>query len=698
MRVYNRSSSAGPDWFVSKTAAMSARAFFILFVSVLALTALACRGSSPQPVSRADVENGARLFVAGCATCHGVNGDTVRGVELLDGQFKRASTDEQLVTIITQGIPGTSMPPSNYSALEARMIIAYMRGVAGGDEINVTPGDVARGKALFEGEAGCASCHHVESRMASSLADVGALRRPLELQQFILDASAAPQPSLRSVRAVTMSGAVIPGRLLNQSTFSVQMLDSSQTLRAFDRTDLREFMIYEASAMPSYREKLDSQEVADLVTYLTTLRGGGSGDEQVTFDRIVRAPAEPHNWLTYSGDLQGHRHSLLTQITPGNIRSLELAWAFQALSVEKFEATPLVIDGVLYTVQPPNDVVAIDAASGRIFWTYSYSPSMQARPCCGRLNRGLAILGDSLFMGTVDGRLLALDAKTGRERWNVVVAGARPEAGYSFTLAPLVVKDKIIAGPAGGEFGIRGFIAAFDPATGNELWRFYTIPGPGEKGHETWTGDSWRQGGGSIWTTGTYDPELNLTFWGTGNPAPVFTGDDRSGDNLYSNSLLALDPDTGALKWHFQFTPHDEFDYDATQVPVLAEIEYSGQRRKVVLLANRNGFFYVLDRTNGEFLFARPFSKVTWTTGLDAKGRPQNMVKPTSQGTVVYPHLAGATNWYSPSFNPKTGLCTLPRGCSRRRSSAGVQRNTLKAALSWEPFQRRTDWGSTARK
>jgi alcohol dehydrogenase (cytochrome c) len=320
------------------------------------------------------------------------------------------------------------------------------------------------------------------------------------------------------------------------------------------------------------------------------------------------------------------------------------------------------------------------------------------------LNRGLAILDDSLFMGTVDGRLIAVDAKTGRERWNVAVAGARPEAGYSLTLAPLVVKDKIIAGPAGGEFGIRGFIAAFDPATGNELWRFYTIPGPGEKGHETWTGDSWRQGGGSIWTTGTYDPELNLTYWGTGNPGPVFTGEGRSGDNLYSNSVLALDPDTGTLKWHFQFTPHDEFDYDATQVPVLAEIEHNGQTRKVVLFANRNGFFYVLDRTNGEFLFARPFSKVTWTSGLDAKGRPQNMVRPTAQGTVVYPHLAGATNWYSPSFNPKTGLLYV---ASWMESSAIFSRGPaeyvegrafLGTFPTWERFQRRKGWGSTARR
>ena len=381
---------------------------------------------------------------------------------------------------------------------------------------------------------------------------------------------------------------------------------------------------------------------------------------QVSFDRILGAPAEPQNWLTYSGNLQSHRYSPLTQVTPANVRNLELAWAFQAMSLEKFEATPLALDGVLFTVQPPNDIVAIDGASGRTFWTYTYRPSQQARPCCGRVNRGLAILGDSLFMGTIDGHLIALDSKSGRELWNVAVAGARPEAGYTITVAPLVVKDKIIVGPAGGDFGVRGFIAAFDPKTGKETWRFNTIPGPGEPGHETWAGDSWMRGGSAIWTTGSYDPELNLTYWGTGNPGPDFNGDNRAGDNLYSNSVVALDPDTGRLKWHFQFTPHDEFDYDATQIPVLADIELRGRMRKVMLWANRNGYWYVLDRTNGEFLSGKPFTKVTWTTGLDAKGRPENVVRPTAEGTVVFPHFAGATNWYSPSYSPRTGLFYVP--------------------------------------
>jgi alcohol dehydrogenase (cytochrome c) len=386
----------------------------------------------------------------------------------------------------------------------------------------------------------------------------------------------------------------------------------------------------------------------------------GSLAAQVPFERILRANQEPQNWLTYSGTVNSQRHSPLTQITPANVKNLELKWIFQARSPEKFEATPLVVDGILYTVQAPNDVVAIDAATGRVFWIYSYSPSAEARPCCGRVNRGLAILGDTLFMATIDAHLIALDSKTGSPIWNVQIA--KPEAGYALTLAPQVVKDKVIIGTGGGEYGIRGFIAAYDARTGKEAWRFYTIPGPGEPGHETWAGDSWQHGGASVWVTGSYDPELNLTYWGIGNPGPDWNGDERSGDNLYSDCVVALDADTGKLKWYFQFTPHDVFDYDAVQVPVLADMEWKGAQRKVMMWANRNGFFYVLDRTSGQFLLGAPFAKLNWATGLDERGRPMRApnIAPSAQGTLIYPGPVGATNWYPPSYSPHTGLFYIP--------------------------------------
>ena len=290
---------------------------------------------------------------------------------------------------------------------------------------------------------------------------------------------------------------------------------------------------------------------------------------QVSFERILNANKEPQNWLTYSGTVMGQRHSLLTQITPDNVKNLEQQWVWQAKSLEKFEATSLVVDGILYTVQAPNDVVALDAVTGRPFWTFTYRPAADSRVCCGRVNRGLAILGDTLFMGTIDAHLLAIDARTGHLLWNTQVAKA--SEGYAITLAPLVVKDKVIVGTAGGDFEIRCFMAAYDAKSGKEAWRFNTVAGPGEPGSTSWTGDSWKKGGAAVWVTGSYDADTNTTYWGTGNPGPDWNGEDRGGDNLYSNSVVALNADTGKLKWHFQFSPHDEFDYDSTQVPVLAK-------------------------------------------------------------------------------------------------------------------------------
>jgi alcohol dehydrogenase (cytochrome c) len=377
---------------------------------------------------------------------------------------------------------------------------------------------------------------------------------------------------------------------------------------------------------------------------------------QVTFDRILHADREPQNWLSYSGTPLNQRYSPLTQVTPANAKNLELQWVWQSRSLEKFETTPLVVDGVLYTVQAPNDVVALDAETGRPFWTLNYAPAPDARTCCGRVNRGLAILGDTLYMGTIDAHLLAIDAKSGEVLWNTTVASS--SARYSITHSPLIVKDKVIVGTAGGDMGIRGIIAAFDAKTGKEIWRFYTIPAPGEPGNDTWSGNSWMTGGAGVWNAGAYDPETNLAFFGTGNPAPDWDGRARLGDNLYSDSVVALDADTGKLKWHYQFTPHDELDYDSTQVPVLADVQFRGRPRKIMLWANRNGLMYVLDRATGEFLLGKPYVKVNWVDGFDKDGRPQRVpgMVPTKEGTLIRPHVHGATNWAPPSFSPRTGL------------------------------------------
>jgi alcohol dehydrogenase (cytochrome c) len=377
-----------------------------------------------------------------------------------------------------------------------------------------------------------------------------------------------------------------------------------------------------------------------------------AADAQVTSDRILRAASEPQNWLTYGGTYDSQRYSRLTQITPENVGQLEQKWVLQDQVFGAWQSNPLVVDGIMYITERPNDVLALDAKTGKVFWLYRYTPSADARVCCGANNRGVAILGDTLFMGTLDAHLIAIDAKNGRQLWDIAVGDVK--FAYSITLTPLIVKDKVIVGVGGGEFGIRGYIAAFDPKNGKELWRFNTIPEPGQPGHETWRGDDWKSGGGSVWVTGSYDPALNLTYWGIGNPGPDWNPDQRPGDNLYTDSVVALDADTGALKWHFQFTPNDGYDYDSVQVPVLADLDWQGRPAKVMLWANRNGFFYVLDRATGAFLHGSPFVKVNWASGLDAKGRP--IATPQPPGAPTWPGNQGGTNWYPPSYSPATGL------------------------------------------
>jgi alcohol dehydrogenase (cytochrome c) len=387
---------------------------------------------------------------------------------------------------------------------------------------------------------------------------------------------------------------------------------------------------------------------ASLLFVVMSLRGGA----QVTSDRLLRAADEPHNWLNYSGGYASQRYSLLRELTPANVKDLSLAWILPNQVFGAWQSTPLVVDGIMYVTQRPNDVLAVDARTGRVFWQFRHTVSSDARVCCGANNRGVAILGDTLYLGTLDSYLVAIDARTGRSLWKVAVGD--PKLGYSITMAPLVVKDKVLVGTGGGEYGIRGFVAAYDARSGKEAWRFYTIPGPGEPGHETWTADAWKTGGGSIWLTPSYDPALNLTYWGVGNPGPDWNPDQRPGDNLYTASVIALDADTGTLKWHFQFSPNDPYDYDAVQIAVLADLDWRGTPTRAMLWANRNGFFYVLDRTNGRFLLGTPFVKVNWASGLDAKGRP--IATPQPPGQPTWPGNQGGTNWYSPSFSPRTGL------------------------------------------
>jgi alcohol dehydrogenase (cytochrome c) len=376
---------------------------------------------------------------------------------------------------------------------------------------------------------------------------------------------------------------------------------------------------------------------------------------QVRFDRIVNADKEPGNWLTYSRNYQGHRFSPLTEITTANVNNLKVKWAVQFPDSQN-EVSPIVADDVMY-VTGPNSAAALDIHTGRTLWSWKRPvPPDYHNIGFGRVNRGAAVLDDKLYVATLDCFLVALDLKSGAERWIAKVADYK--LGYSMTMAPLAIAGKVVVGVSGGEAGIRGFVDAYDAKTGKQAWRFWTIPGPGEPGHETWSGESWKTGGGSTWVTGAYDPELNLVYWGVGNPSPDWNGDVRPGDNLYTCSLVALDGDTGHLRWYFQFTPHDTHDWDSAHVPVLFDAKIDGRNRKLIANANRNAFYYVLDRVTGEFLAGRPYAKQTWARGLDLKGRPISASDsvPTEKGALVWPNLNGATVWFSPSYSPQTGL------------------------------------------
>jgi len=417
--------------------------------------------------------------------------------------------------------------------------------------------------------------------------------------------------------------------------------------------------------MPAFAG-LSTDQVWQLVSYLRSVAGSSSEApgaphnreahvRDVAYGRIRNSAAEPENWLTYWGDYGGRHYSALRQIDTANVRNLQAQWALQIPGEAQVEAVPIVVDGIMFVTRPPGEVMAIEAATGRRIWTYQ-RPQKKVNPYeSNRVNRGVAVLGGRVFFGTLDAALVALNARTGALLWETQVADTME--GYSITSAPLALRDKVVTGVAGGEYGIRGFVDAYDPGTGKRLWRFYTTPGPGEFGYETWAGESWRHGSAATWLTGTYDPEMDTIYWPVGNPGPDENGDVRQGDNLFSCSVVALDAGTGKRKWHYQFTPNDTHDWDATEDLVLVDRPWHRKNRKLLLHADRNGVFYVLDRVTGEFLAATPYVRTTWVQGWDAKGRPLTAPgwRATPEGAAVFPALIGGTNFQAPSYSPLTG-------------------------------------------
>ncbi|MSO23199.1 MAG: PQQ-dependent dehydrogenase, methanol/ethanol family [Acidobacteria bacterium] len=409
---------------------------------------------------------------------------------------------------------------------------------------------------------------------------------------------------------------------------------------------------------------------------------------QVTFQDLLQPPAE--NWLSYSGDLTGRRHSLLKQIATGNVNQLVPQWIFHVPESKRLQATPVVVNGLMY-VTDSNQVFALDAGTGRSIWHFK---QVEAKQTLG--NRGVAVLGDRVFFLTSDAHLVALHAKTGALLWDIQYANS--EEDYSATLAPLAIDGKVIVGVGGGDCGIRGFVAAFDASTGQEVWRFWTIPGPDESGSETWGGHPTEISGGATWMTGVYDASQDLVIWTTGNPGPDFFGGERPGDNLYTNCVVALEAKTGKLRWHFQFTPHDTHDWDAQEFPVLVDTDFQGKPRKLLIQANRNGFFYVLDRTNGQMLMAKPFvKKLNWAKGILSNGQPDLVpdMDPSPEGKFVCPGVIGGTNWFSPSYSPETQLfyvmsveqCDIYTSSSRSYKKGECYSGTGAEAIPSEPGQ-----------
>jgi alcohol dehydrogenase (cytochrome c) len=384
---------------------------------------------------------------------------------------------------------------------------------------------------------------------------------------------------------------------------------------------------------------------------------GRASAQNVTYEQLLHADDEPQNWLMSGGNYQAWRFSTLKQINTGNVGTLKTAWIYQPAESGQQEASAVVVNGIMYITEAPSGVTALDAKYGTKIWSWSPKLPRVIYHVGSHLdNRGIAIFGNTIYVGTVDARLVALDAKTGAMKWDVHIADNKEN--YGINSAPLVINGKVIVGIGGGDGGARGFVDAYDAKTGQRLWRLYTIPAQGDPVAKTWGDDMTGLGGGGTWVTGSYDPSLNLLYWGTGNPAPSFNRAGRPGDDLYTCSLLAIDPDAGKMKWYFQFTPHDTHDWDSAQTPVLFDATVDHKQRKFVAMANRNGFYYVLDRATGKFAKGLPFVKVTWAKGLDENGRPvfNGDPDPTPKGTLVYPAVMGGADWTAPAYSPLTKM------------------------------------------
>jgi alcohol dehydrogenase (cytochrome c) len=626
-------------------------------IVALALSSSAALGQS--------LEAGRSAYEARCVGCHGSDGaGGGHGPAIVDIRRPRAASTVAMRDLIRNGIPNTAMPPFAIPDAELDALVAYIEVLRAPAADHPTAGDAAAGERFFAGKGNCASCHTVRGRggiLGPDLSDLARERRTTQIERALREPGASRTISLRM-----RDGRTLRGLAKYESPFDLGVQGLDGGFHSLSRSQVAD-ITWEPSPMQPVQAT--AGEIRDLLAYLTrltvdrspraTLAGTAAPGEASRFAEIARP--KPDEWPTYHGRLSGNRHSALDQINTTTVARLAPKWTFQVPEAHgALQVTPVVVDGLMY-VSAVNAVWALDARTGRQVWQYSRprTPGLVGDPASG-INRGVAVLGDRVFLQTDHAHLLALHRLTGQLLWDAEMADYREH--YGGTSAPLVVNDLVIAGVSGGDEGNRGFLDAYKASTGERAWRFWTVPARGEPGSETWVGKALEHGCAATWLTGTYDADARLLYWPTGNPCPDYNGDERQGDNLYSNSVLALDPDTGRLKWHFQFTPHDLHDWDATETPMLVDLEFRGRPRKLLLHGDRNGFFYVLDRLTGEFLLAEPFVKqLTWASGIGTDGRPILLPgnEPAVEGTRTCPSVAGATNWPSMAFSPTTGLFYL---------------------------------------
>jgi PQQ-dependent dehydrogenase (methanol/ethanol family) len=607
----------------------------------------------------------AKLFAQRCAVCHGDDASgSDRAPALSRNRQLGVRTVREIHDIILKGTAG-GMPPFALPEEQLQALAGFVRSMNGTAFDAPPEGDAAAGERFFFGKGQCATCHTALGRGKSIGPDLSNTGRQLtltELTRKVKNPNGSMSGSYAVVSVRLRDGRTVRGFARKETLHSLQLETLEGRLLLLAGGEYEVAAHEKTSAMPPL--SATTEEERNLITFLSHLGGvpvgplPGAG-ETVTRDAIdaILRPA-PGEWPTYNGSISGNRHSALDQINRQNVPKLAMRWVY-SMMFNGLETTPLVADGVMY-ITGPNQVYALDARSGTEIWRYlrpRSSVATIAADAAKGANRGVALLGDGVFYTTDDAHLLCLDRLTGALRWDVFMPEATQH--YGATGAPLVVGDLVVAGVAGADDGIRGFLAAYKATTGQLAWRFWTVPRQGEPGWDTWKGDAVEFGGGSTWLTGSYDPELHLLYWPTGNPFPDTDGSERGGDNLYTNCILALDPETGKLRWHFQFTPHDLHDWDAVQPPVLVDAQFQGRMRKLLLHADRNGFYYVLDRTSGELLLAKAFAKrISWASGIDAKGRPIELPGnvPTPDGTPTCPDIRGAANWMSTAYNPDTGF------------------------------------------